>query len=276
MTAKYFSGSPALVEAATVLKAMADPNRLRILDRLAQSEACHAELKEQLGLPSNLLSHHLGVLRETGLVQTRPDTVDARWIYYRAETAVLSRWRSWFDTFFDPRRLQPRPPLYGPESQHKNDILSYLERAEEQPRRAVLFLCSGNSCRSQMAEAVVNTQLADRWEAVSAGTEPASQVHPNALDTLAEIGIDWSGHSAKRADQFRAVQFDVVITLCDRARQYVPSWVKQSVHLGFPDPVEAKGTDEEVLGVFRKVRDDVVRQIPAFLAEWEQTHSFQN
>jgi len=276
MTAKYFSGSPALVEAAAVLKAMADPNRLRILDLLATSESCHAELKEKLGLPPNLLSHHLGVLREAGLVQTRPDTIDARWIYYRADRAALSRWQSWFDSFLDTTRFQQQPALCGPEGQNRADIWPQVEPAEEKPRRAVLFLCSGNSCRSQMAEAIVHTRLGDRWAAVSAGTEPANQVHPKAIDTLAEIGIEWHGHSAKQADLFRVVPFDLVITLCDQARQHVPAWVEQSIHLGFPDPVQAEGTREEVLGVFREVRDEVARQIPAFLTEWEQTHPYQN
>jgi protein-tyrosine-phosphatase/DNA-binding transcriptional ArsR family regulator len=276
MTAKYFSGSPALVEAAAVLKAMADPNRLRMLDLLADRESCHAELKEKLGLPPNLLSHHLGVLREAGLVQTRPDTVDARWIYYRAEPAALGRWRRWLNSFLDEDRLQPRPALCGPEGQDKAEHWPQSEVPAEKPRRAVLFLCSGNSCRSQMAEAVVNTQLGDRWSAVSAGTEPASQVHPKAVDTLAEIGIEWRGHAAKQADLFRKVPFDLVITLCDRTRQRVPAWVKGSIHLGFPDPVQAEGTPEEVLGVFREVRDEVVRQIPAFLSEWEKTHPYQN
>jgi protein-tyrosine-phosphatase/DNA-binding HxlR family transcriptional regulator len=276
MTAKYFSGSPTLVEVAAVLKAMADPNRLRILDLLATSESCHAELKEKLGLPPNLLSHHLGVLREAGLVQTRPDTVDARWIYYRADPAVLSRWRSWFDSFLDAARFQPRPALCGPEGQDKVERWPQPEDPAEKPRWAVLFLCSGNSCRSQMAEAVVNTRLGDRWTAVSAGTEPASRVHPKAVDTLAEIGIEWRGHAAKQADLFRVVPFDLVITLCDRARQHIPAWVKGSIHLGFPDPVQAEGTPEEVLGLFREVRDEVARQIPAFLIEWEKTHPYQN
>lgn len=272
MTAKYFSGSPTLVEAAAVLKAIADPNRLRILDLLSQTESCNAELKEKLGLPPNLLSHHLSVLREAGLVRTRPDSVDARWIYYRVDAKVLARWRTWFNEFLNPARLHPRPAQCGPEGQRLAAIFPQYEEDDSDSKRYVLFLCSGNSCRSQMAEAIVNTLLGEKWVAVSAGTEPAELVHPKAIKALAEIGIDWAGHASKHADLFRAVPFDVVITLCDNARANQPDWVRQSVHLGFPDPVQAGGSEEEVAAIFRKVRDDVSNQIPAYLRRWAKAH----
>jgi arsenate reductase len=272
MTAKYFSGSPTLVEAAAVLKAMADPNRLRILDLLSQAESCNAELKEKLGLPPNLLSYHLGVLREAGLVQSRPDSIDARWIYYRVDARVLRRWRSWFGEFLRRPRLHPRPALCGPEGQGVVRKFPKFHREGPESKRSVLFLCSGNSCRSQMAEAIVNTRLGEEWVAVSAGTEPAELVHPKAVKALAEIGIDWAGHASKHADLFRVVPFDVVITLCDNARANQPDWVKQSIHLGFPDPAQARGAEDEIEVIFRKVRDEVADQIPAFLNEWAVAH----
>ena len=134
--------------------------------------------------------------------------------------------------------------------------------------RQVLFLCTANSCRSQLAEAIVNARLGDEWEAVSAGTHPAGYVHPNALRVLQEIGIEHRGRS-KSVEEFRAVPFDLVMTVCDSAAEECPMWVGHGkrVHLSFPDPAKATGTDEEVLAVFRVVRDSIAQKIPALLAE---------
>ncbi len=135
-------------------------------------------------------------------------------------------------------------------------------------KRKVLFLCTGNSCRSQLAEAIVNARLGAEWEAVSAGTTPAGYVHPLALRVLQEIGIDHPGRS-KSVDEFRTVPFDLVVTVCDSAAEECPVWLGQGkrVHLGFPDPAKATGTEEEVLTVFRVVRDSIAQKIPALLAE---------
>jgi arsenate reductase len=134
-------------------------------------------------------------------------------------------------------------------------------------KRKVLFLCTGNSCRSQMAEAIANARLADTWEAVSAGTRPAGYTHPLAVQVLAEIGIAHDGRS-KSADEFRGVPFDLVVTVCDDAAENCPVWLGRGrrVHLSFPDPAKATGSDAEVLGVFRQVRDAIAAQVPALLA----------
>ena len=133
-------------------------------------------------------------------------------------------------------------------------------------KRKVLFLCTGNSCRSQLAEAIVNARLGDAWEAVSAGTKPAGYVHPKALAALAEIGIQHTGRS-KSADEFRSVDFDVVVTVCDDAAENCPVWLGKGkrVHLGFDDPAKAAGTDEQVMAAFRRTRDEIARQIPDYL-----------
>ena len=107
-----------LEEVAAVLKALADPNRLRILDLLMEGDSCNCELKEKLGLPPNLLSHHLRVLREVELVDSRRDVVDGRWIYYSVNKKGVVRWRAWFNAFLDPARIQERAVLCGPEGQH--------------------------------------------------------------------------------------------------------------------------------------------------------------
>lgn len=134
-------------------------------------------------------------------------------------------------------------------------------------KRQVLFLCTGNSCRSQMAEAIVNARLGDAWEAYSAGTQPTGYVHPLAVAALAEIGIAHDGRS-KHADEYRTVPFDLVVTVCDDAAENCPVWLGKGrrVHLGFPDPAKATGTEVEVMEAFRTVRDDIALKVPALLA----------
>lgn len=141
-------------------------------------------------------------------------------------------------------------------------------------KRSVLFLCTGNSCRSQMAEAIVNARLSDRWTAYSAGTEPSGYVHPLALQALAEIGVEHKGRS-KSVEELRQQDFDLVITVCDDAAENCPVWLGsgQKLHIGFPDPAKAEGSPEEVLGVFRAVRDAIAEQIPAALLAFENDRS---
>ncbi len=136
-------------------------------------------------------------------------------------------------------------------------------------KRKVLFLCTGNSARSQMAEAIVNSRPGNNWEAFSAGTEPAENVHPKTLDVLAEIGIRHAGRP-KAADEFRGVDFDLVVTLCDDAADNCPVWPGKGnhLHLGFPDPAEADGTDDEITAAFRKVRDDLQQRLIPLLEKY--------
>lgn len=123
--------------------------------------------------------------------------------------------------------------------------------------KKVLFLCTGNSCRSQMAEAIVNARMGEVWQAVSAGTKPAGYVHPKALEALAEIGIQHEGRS-KLADEFKGEDFDLVVTVCDSAAEECPVWLGKGkkVHYSFPDPAL---TDD--LNDFRAVRDDIERVV---------------
>ena len=120
-------------------------------------------------------------------------------------------------------------------------------------KRKVLFLCTGNSCRSQMAEAIVNARMGVEWQAVSAGTKPAGYIHPKALTALSEIGIQHEGRS-KHADEFQGVDFDLVVTVCDSAAEECPVWLGKGrkVHHGFPDPAL---TDD--MNDFRAVRDEI-------------------
>lgn len=132
-------------------------------------------------------------------------------------------------------------------------------------KKRVLFLCTGNSCRSQMAEAIVNARLGENWEAFSAGTKPTGSIHPKAIAALAEIGIQHSGRT-KSVDEFRDVDLDLVVTLCDSAQEECPVWLGKGkrLHHDYPDPAK---TDD--MGDFRKVRDDMAREIVTMLKSYE-------
>ena len=132
----------------------------------------------------------------------------------------------------------------------------------------VLFLCTGNSCRSQMAEGLVNHYMRKKWKACSAGTRPAGTVHPLAIKVMAELGIDISRHHSKSADIFRDKRIDLVVTVCDSAAEECPVWLGDGrrQHIGFFDPAEASGTEAEKLAIFREVRDDINRRICYYLA----------
>lgn len=136
-------------------------------------------------------------------------------------------------------------------------------------RRKVLFLCTGNSCRSQMAEAIVNSQFSDRWQAFSAGTHPTGYVHPIAIKVLSEKNIQHYGKS-KSILEFIDQDFHLVVTVCDSAAEECPIWLhpEKLVHLSFPDPAKATGDDERIQAKFREVRDAIAIQIPDLLNKY--------
>ncbi|MGQ9627284.1 MAG: arsenate reductase ArsC [Anaerolineae bacterium] len=127
-------------------------------------------------------------------------------------------------------------------------------------KRKILFLCTTNSCRSQMAEGILRNFYGNKFEAFSAGAKP-SYVHPFAVKVMAEIGIDISNQRSKSVEEFTGQEFDYVITLCgDYAKEVCPVFIgkaKERLHWNFVDPAEAEGSEEEVLTVFRKVRDEI-------------------
>ena len=125
-------------------------------------------------------------------------------------------------------------------------------------KKRVLFLCTGNSARSQMAEGLINHDFASDIEAFSAGTAPKG-LNPNAVQVMHELGIDISGNASKPISKFKDESFDYVITLCDDANEDCPVFfggVKR-LHMGFRDPAEATGSDEEILREFRCIRDEI-------------------
>ena len=133
---------------------------------------------------------------------------------------------------------------------------------EQQARRKVLFLCTHNSARSQMAEGLLRHLAGDRFEVMSAGTE-ATSVRPEATRAMAELGVDISGQESKTLERYLGETFDYVVTVCDDANETCPVFpgAKNRLHWSFRDPSRAEGSEEERLGVFRTVRDDIQDRI---------------
>ncbi len=139
-------------------------------------------------------------------------------------------------------------------------------------KKRVLFLCAGNSCRSQMAEALTNHLLADRWKAFSAGSKPTGSVHPLTSRVLSEVGITTHNRRSKSMNEFTGETFDLVITVCDDANENCPVWLGkgQQAHFSFPDPVLDAGSYDEKLTAFRDVLEKIEKQIIPFLEKFEK------
>lgn len=129
-------------------------------------------------------------------------------------------------------------------------------------KKRILFICTHNSARSQMAEGFIRYFYNNRYEASSGGTEP-SGVNPYAIQVMEEVGVDISGHQSKSIKQFLDEEFDYVVTVCDQANEACPFFpgAKNTLHKGFQDPSLAEGTEEEILEVFRSVRDEIKKWI---------------
>ena len=140
---------------------------------------------------------------------------------------------------------------------------------QSSPQHNVLFLCTGNSCRSQMAEAIVNDRFSVTWKAYSAGTKPAEFIHPIALKVLEENGITHQGWS-KDVSYFNDQEFDLVMIVCDSAAENCPIWLysSQQVRFSFVDPASFEGNEQFVLSKFREVRDEIEEKITAFLVNY--------
>lgn len=136
-------------------------------------------------------------------------------------------------------------------------------------KKSILILCTGNSCRSQMAEGFL--QEFDKELAVySAGTNPSHEVHPKAVQVMKEVGIDLSSHVPENVDQYLKMPFDYVITVCGSAKETCPSFlgqVQHYLHIGFEDPADATGTEDEILNEFRSIRDQIHRDFLSFYKE---------
>jgi len=133
-------------------------------------------------------------------------------------------------------------------------------------KKKILILCTGNSCRSQMAEGFLKS-FDKSFEVFSAGTNPAEKINAYAVKAMKEVGIDISNGTAENVDKYLSQSFDYVITVCDNAKETCPVFignVKHSLHIGFDDPADAVGTEEDVMPVYRRVRDEIKKEFYEF------------
>ena len=138
--------------------------------------------------------------------------------------------------------------------------------------KSILVLCTGNSCRSHMAEGIFRHLASDLFEVHSAGSQPAGYVHPLSIEVLAELGIDISHHTSKHMNEFLERDIHTVVTVCGNAEQACPTYPGQlnRYHWGFDDPAHAQGSEEEVKEVFRRVRDEIYMTIQAYVQGYRE------
>lgn len=270
-------------------KALADENRLRALAALAGSELCLCQIVELLGLATSTVSRHMALLCQARLVELRKQ---GRWSYFRLAEIDISPEVRQIRTLLiellsrDPHIQQDAARLralmkIAPDElcRRKHAACEYLANKTAYPNRhqtmsklKVLFLCTGNSCRSQMAEGWTRHLKSEQIEPYSAGIETHG-LNPLAVRVMAEAGVDISGQRSKHVDELRHVEFDYVVTVCDHARQSCPIFPgkAQRIHVGFADPPalarEAK-SEEEALAHYRRVRDEIrafVERLPEAL-----------
>jgi ArsR family transcriptional regulator, arsenate/arsenite/antimonite-responsive transcriptional repressor / arsenate reductase (thioredoxin) len=240
--------------APAFLRLAADPLRWRLLIELGRSDRRVRELCRLLEASQSLASYHLGRLRAEGLVSSRRSAADGRDSYY-----VLDLGRCGELLAASGGTLHPALGL-APSRPRKWD------RASDAAGARVLFLCTGNSARSQVAEALVTELTGGAVEAASAGSHP-KPLHPNAVRVLAERGIDISGWRSKHLSEFAEERFDYVVSLCDRVREVCPEFPDHPdlIHWSIPDPAREGGSDAETYPAFERTAEELATRIPFLL-----------
>ncbi|MGH3341366.1 MAG: helix-turn-helix domain-containing protein [Carbonactinosporaceae bacterium] len=231
------------------LRLAGHPVRWRLLTEVARSDLRVGELTARVGRPQNAVSYHLGRLRAGGLVSMRRSSADHRDSYYRIELTRCGELLAATGAALHPG-LATSPGAAG--------------RRRRTTTLRVLFLCTGNSTRSQIAEALLTHATDDRVEAASAGSHP-KDLHPDAARVMREYGIDLTGRRSKHVDDFTRRRFDYVITLCDKVREVCPEFAggPESIHWSIPDPA-ADGTGRANYPAFRSVAADLHTRIQFF------------
>jgi protein-tyrosine-phosphatase len=235
------------------LRLAAHPLRWRLLGELARSDLRVGELCERTGEQQSLVPYHLRQLRDGGLVSARRSLADGRDSYYVLELARCGELLMRAGASLHPGLA----PSAG----------SHAGRARRSARARVLFLCTGNSARSQIAEALAERLSAGALRAASAGSHP-KPLHPNAVRVMRERGIDLAGRRPKHLSEFSGLRFDYVISLCDRVREVCPEFPgsPQAIHWSIRDPAREPGTDDETLPAFERTAAELATRI-GFLLE---------
>jgi len=232
------------------LQLVGDPQRWRLLVELARSDRRVGELTELCRRPQNLVSYHLGELRRAGLVSSRRSSADRRDTYYRVDVARCSE-------LFGAAAAALQPGL-------RRDPLPPGQTTIRGRAPWVLFLCTGNSARSQMAEALLQARSGGAIRASSAGSDPKA-LHPDAVGVMAARGIDISGRPTKHLNRFARSRFDRVITLCDKVREIGAEFPGPPItsHWSMPDPA----ADASGHSAFVRTADDLETRVGLLIAE---------
>jgi ArsR family transcriptional regulator, arsenate/arsenite/antimonite-responsive transcriptional repressor / arsenate reductase (thioredoxin) len=247
--------SPTKAAPPRFLSLAGHPVRWRLLSELAYSDRRVGELCARLELPQNLVSYHLGRLRAERVVSRRRSAADGRDSYYVLELDRCGELLAAAGGALHPGlRLSPGPPA--------RDTATARRR-----RTRVLFLCTGNSARSQIAEALAEQLGGAVIEARSAGSHP-KPLHPNAVCVLRERGIDIADRRSKHLDEFVGGRFDYVVSLCDRVREICPELPGHPdlIHWSIPDPGRETGNDRQTYPAFERTAEELTTRI-AFLLE---------
>jgi protein-tyrosine-phosphatase/DNA-binding transcriptional ArsR family regulator len=230
------------------------PLRWRLLGELARSDRTVHELTGLVGEAQNLVSYHLGKLRDAGLVSTRRSSADGRDAYYAADLTRLGELLTATARALHPGLGSALPPP--------------SEDPDDQRPVKVLFLCTGNSARSQIAEALIRVRSGGAVQAFSAGSQP-KPLHPNAVRVMREEhGIDLTGHESKHLSVFADQHFDWVISLCDRVREVCPEFPGDptTIHWSIPDPAAGQADDDASYPAFEQLAVELETRIGFLLA----------
>ena len=232
------------------MRLASNPVRWRLLRELVRSDRSVSELTGLVGEPQSLVSYHLRQLRDGGLVSVRRSSADGRDSYYVIDLVAC---RQAFEAAGGALHPALRVAAWRPFEPHDD---------RSGRRRRVLFLCTGNSARSQIAEALIERMSAGAVDARSAGSDP-KPLHPNAVRVLRTHGIDISTNRTKHLDEFRSERFDEVITLCDRVREVCPRFPSHPdlVHWSIPNPALEGSTNRATYPAFVRTADELTTRI---------------
>ncbi|MCU1364478.1 MAG: ArsR family transcriptional regulator [Ilumatobacteraceae bacterium] len=243
----------AVAQPPSIFGLLSDPLRWQVVVELGRSDRRAGELVELTAKPQNLVSYHLAELRRAGLVTARRSSADGRDVYYRVD---LSRCRE----LLGEAGLSLHPGI--PSHRMQQGVTTSMCA-----RPRVLFLCTGNSARSQIAEALIQHRSGGMVHARSAGSHPKT-LHPSAVRVLARRSIDISGRTAKPVTRFARSRFDRIVTLCDKVREICPEFPGAPItsHWSIADPATA-GDDDAIEAAFQRVTDEIDDRIGLLLAE---------
>lgn len=235
-------------------KLLAHDIRWQILIDLSRSDHRVEELVKQIKQPHNLISYHLKRLRLERIVTERRSSADSRDVYYSLN---LNKFRQLYLQAGESLHPALREPIQQPDVQTKTAV---------NPKVRVLFLCTHNSARSQMAEAILRKLGRDNFEVFSAGSEPTS-IHPLAAKVMSRVGIDLSTHQSKSLDAYIGQQFDYIVTVCDRVREVCPVFLSdpEQIHWSIPDPAAMEGSRQTQERGFANVANELTTRIQFLL-----------